>query len=199
MNPVARLRIPHAGNPLCWHLLLLSLALVLLQFFQPQFLFVRELIQQGEVWRIFTGNLVHTNGYHLTLNLAGVLFICLLFKDYLSIKKFYFSLLITTISVGLGIFFFSPSLHWYAGLSGALYGLFIVAASLALKHRDILTGLPVLIGIPVKLWWDSRHTELTQQSAELIGAPIATDAHLYGLIAGGLISIAIITRPAPKD
>ncbi len=181
----------HPGKLLCLHLILFSVILVLLQSFQSHLLFKRDAIQTGEIWRILTGNLVHTNYYHLALNLAGVLFLCLLFSDYLKVRVFYISLLICSMSVGMGIYLFNPELQWYAGLSGALYGLFFFAASLALRHRDFIGSLPILIGIPAKLAWDSQHTNFTQHSAELINAPVATDAHIYGLIAGICISISM--------
>ncbi|MEE9303753.1 MAG: rhombosortase [Thiotrichaceae bacterium] len=176
-------------NTLCWHILWLALLLILLQIFQSEFLFQRSAINNGQIWRIVSGNLVHTNTNHLLMNLAGLGFICLLFKDHLSVKLFYISLIITMLFVGLGLYFFSQNLIWYAGLSGSLYGLYIIAASVALKNKDYISSLPLLIAIPAKLIWDSQHPELTQSSAELIGAPVATDAHIYGLIAGVLVSL----------
>ncbi len=182
------------NSNLCWHILLLSLLLTLFQVFQSELLFQRNSINNGQLWRLLTGNWVHTNYYHLLMNLTGLGFICLLFKDHFSIKHFYISLLITTIAVGLGLYFFSQQLMWYAGLSGALYGLYIIAASAALQNKDYIASLPILIAIPVKLAWDSQHSDLTNSSAELIGAPIATDAHIYGLIAGIILSLFFALR-----
>ncbi len=178
-------------NNLCWHVLLLAIIMTALQPFQSEWLLHRTEIQQGEIWRIITGNFVHTNGYHLLMNLGGLAFICLLFKEFLSVRLYYCSLLLTTLFVGLGIYFFNKDLIWYAGLSGSLYGLYIVAASTSLKQKDYLVSIPILIGIPTKLIWDSFDDGLTKSSEELIGAPVATDAHVYGLIAGILISIAL--------
>lgn len=172
-------------------LLLFSALLVLLQQFKGYLLFEHKAIQSGELWRILTGNLIHTNYPHLVLNLAGVLFVYLLFKDHINTKLFYLTLFVCSCFVGLGIYFFSPSLQWYAGLSGALYGLFFVAASLALQHKDFVASLPLLIGIPAKLGWDSLYPDLTQHSAQLIQAPVATDAHIYGLLGGIVTSLTL--------
>ncbi len=179
------------GNNLCWHVLLLAIIMTALQPFQSEWLLHRTEIQHGEIWRILTGNLVHTNSYHLLMNLGGLAFICLLFKEFLGIRLYYFSLLLTMLFVGLGIYFFNKNLIWYAGLSGSLYGLYIVSASTALKQKDYLVSIPILIGIPAKLIWDSLDDGLTKSSEELIGVPVATDAHIYGLIAGILISITL--------
>ena len=177
---------------LCMHIILLSLLIILLQYFQSDLLFQRESINNGKFWLLLTGNFVHTNTYHLLMNLAGLSFICFLFKDQLSTTLFYLSLFITTLSVGLGLYFFNPELIWYAGLSGSLYGLYIVAATSAVMGKDYLTGLPILIVIPAKLLWDSQHTGLTDSSAVLIGAPVSTDSHIYGLTAGILLSIGLV-------
>lgn len=186
-------------NTLCTHIILLALVMTILQLFQSEWLLHRIEIQQGEIWRILTGNLVHTNYYHLLMNLLGLVFVCLLFKDYLSIKVYYLSLLLTTLAVGLGIYYLSTNLVWYAGLSGALYGIYIVAASMALKQKDYLLSLPILIGLPAKLIWDSLNHSLTDSSAELIGAPIATDAHIYGLVAGIIIATLIFFSQEKTD
>lgn len=172
--------------------------MTLFQTHTEPLLFQRNAIMQGEIWRIITGNLVHTNHYHLFLNLAGLGFIWILFKSFLSLRVFYVSLFLTTLGVGLGIFFLSKELAWYAGLSGALYGLFIIASSLALRCKDYLLSLPILIGLPIKLVWDVFNDDLTQSSAKLIEAPIATDAHIYGAATGLAVSLALLIFHKPK-
>ncbi|MEE9491911.1 MAG: rhombosortase [Gammaproteobacteria bacterium] len=178
-----------AMKSICGHLLIFSLLLIFLQSFQSQLIFHREAIHAGEFWRILTGSFVHTNYFHLFLNLAGIVFIAFLFKDYLSVKTFYVSLFLTSLTVGIGLYCFNKPLQWYAGLSGSLYGLYIVSASFALRSKDYISSLPIIIGIPAKLLFDSIYPNLTEHSAELIGAPIANVAHLYGAIAGLCISI----------
>ena len=64
----------------------LSLVTALLFFTVPnhQLAFDRDLIAQGEGWRIITGNLAHTNLWHLLLNLSGLCVIYSLFREYLT-------------------------------------------------------------------------------------------------------------------
>ena len=45
---------------------------------------LRDLIDKGEGWRIITGNLAHTNGWHLLLNLSGLAVLYSLFREYLT-------------------------------------------------------------------------------------------------------------------
>ena len=64
----------------------LSLVTALLFFTVPNHLlsFDRDLIDKGEGWRIITGNLAHTNGWHLLLNLSGLAVLYSLFREYLT-------------------------------------------------------------------------------------------------------------------
>ena len=169
-------------------ILTLSLLLLFLQFFQDALVFKRNNINQGQWWRLITGNLVHTNFPHLAMNLAGLWISAFLFTDSISPKNYVISLFFLIICVGLGIYFFSPSLEWYAGISGALYGLFLIGAVYAIIHKDYITGVPLIMLIPIKIIWDLIYGG-SQSSAELIGVPVATDAHLYGMI--GAIPLAL--------
>lgn len=177
-------------KPLIKTVLALSLLLLFLQFFQDTLVFKRNSIQQGEWWRLLSGNLVHTNYPHLALNVSGLLICGFLFFDYFSPQKFLISLLFLCICVGLGIYYFSPALMWYAGISGALYGLFIVGGFFSILNKDFITGIPLIILIPIKIIWDLYHGG-SQSSAELIGAPVATEAHLYGMIGAFIIGLTI--------
>lgn len=180
-------------KPLIKVILTISVLILFLQFFQDSFVFKRNDINNGQWWRLFSGNLVHTNYPHLALNLAGLWITGFLFLDYIKPINFIVSLIILIICVGLGIYLFSPSLMWYAGLSGALYGLFLVGALYATLNQDYFTGIPLLILIPVKIFWDLLHGG-SQSSADLIGVPVATDAHLYGVIGASLICFIILLR-----
>ncbi|MEC7509473.1 MAG: rhombosortase, partial [Pseudomonadota bacterium] len=56
--------------------LFIALCSVVAFFFEPMsgnyLAYDRYAIQGLETWRIVSGNIVHTNGYHLLLNLAGL-------------------------------------------------------------------------------------------------------------------------------
>ena len=168
--------------------LLVSILLIFMQFFQKDLLFLRENIQQGEIWRILTGNLVHSNYYHLGLNLAGFWVFLLLFKEIMNSTQLLINLMLLISGVGMGLYIFNPELYWYAGLSGALYGLFIIGAFYAVIDKDYLTASSIIIVIPSKIIWDHIHNT-GQSNAELIGVPVSTDAHIYGIMIGVIIGI----------
>ena len=161
-------------------LLVLSFVMITLQFFQDDLVFKRENIAQGELWRVLTGNFVHTNYPHLALNLTGLWIMGFLFIDSFKAKRILISSLFLSLFTGLFLYWFSLSLEWYAGFSGALYGLFLVGAITALLQKDYLFGGGVALLIIGKVLW-GHFMGGSESSAELIGVPVATDAHLYGI------------------
>ncbi len=165
----------------------LSLILVIGQWFQSDLYFNRSDINQGQWWKTLSGNFTHSNIPHLLLNLSGLWLLGMLFIDSLSSKSFIFSIAFLTATVGLGLYFFTPELTGYYGFSGVLYGLYFVAAVCAILENDLFTGISVALLISGKIMWDYV-TGGNQASAELIGIPVANDAHLYGFI--GAIVIA---------
>ncbi len=171
-------------------LITLSLLMIALQFFQDDFVFKRDEINHGEWWRIVTGNFVHTNYPHLALNLTGFWIMGFLFMDSFKTKKILISTLFLSIFTGLFLYWFSPNLAWYAGFSGVLYGLFLVGAVTAIYQKDYLFGFGVAILIISKVLW-GYFMGGSESSAELIGVPVATDAHLFGIIGAAFVSTAL--------
>ena len=171
--------------------IIISLLLLINQFIQDDLLFLRENIQQGEIWRIWTGNLVHSNYYHLGMNLVGFWLFIFIFKDFLNSTQLFIALALLVTGVGLGLYYLSPELMWYAGISGALYGLFIVGSVYALLHKDFITGLSVIIVIPVKIIWDHLNNG-GQTNADLIGVAVSTDSHIYGISTAFIIGFFLL-------
>lgn len=165
----------------------LSSILVIGQWFQNDLFFNRNDINQGQWWKIISGNFTHSNIPHLLLNLSGLWILALLFIDSLSSKSFILSCAFLAIIVGLGLYYFTPELMGYYGFSGVLYGLYFVAAVSAILKQDFFTGISVALLISGKIIWD-YFTGGSQSSAELIGIPVANDAHLYGFIGAILIA-----------
>ena len=57
--------------------LIIALCALIAFFFEPQasewLAYDRYAIQGLDTWRLITGNFVHTNGYHLLLNIVGLI------------------------------------------------------------------------------------------------------------------------------
>jgi len=178
-------------KPLLFAVLFITVALVVMQFFQATLVFNHQLIEQGQWWRIISGNFVHSNLSHLLLNLSGLWILGFLFIDSLSVKTFIFALLIMSAFVGFGLFYFDPDLYKYYGFSGILYGLFLLGGVTTILAKDYFTGISVIVFIVGKLIWDLFNGG-NASSEELIGMPVAVNAHLYGVIGAVVISAFLV-------
>jgi len=173
-------------------LLILSLLMIALQFFQDALVFKRANITNGEWWRLISGNFVHTNYPHLALNLTGWWIMGLLFFDSFQSKKILLSTFFLSVFTGVCLYLFSTNLEWYAGFSGVLYGLFLVGAITAILQKDYLFGFGVALLIITKVLWGHFIGE-SESSADLIGVPVATDAHLFGIIGAAIVGVILAT------
>lgn len=171
--------------PLLLFALAFSLLLPVLQQFKPILLYHRDAVLAGEAWRLLTGNLVHTNDYHLYLNLAGLWVFLLLCGSVITIKLLISSIFISGISIGCALLLLHPEIRWYAGLSGVLYGLFIIGSVCLALTGEIFSFCALLALIFIKLGsvWLGETDDLTQN---MIQAKIIDEAHIYGAIAGFL-------------
>ena len=83
---------PLITRPVLLFSLAFSLLIFGLQMLQPILLYQREAILAGEAWRLWSGNLVHTNHYHMLLNLAGFWIFLLLCGSATTLKLLIFSI-----------------------------------------------------------------------------------------------------------
>ena len=98
------------------------------------------------------------------------------------------------VSVGVCLHFFIPTLYWYAGLSGALYGLYITAAYSAIKQNDYFIGIGVGLLTIGKVAMDYYYGG-TFDNAALIEARVVTEAHNFGVLSAlALVAIDISYR-----
>lgn len=114
--------------------LLQSQALPLLEF-------SRSAIADGELWRLLTGNLMHSNGWHLLMNIGGLLLATLLVGHLFSKRHFITLAISNGLVVGVLIYWLNPEIEYYVGLSGYLHGLFIYGALLGLSQSISLKKL----------------------------------------------------------
>lgn len=175
-------------QPLFIAILSLSLLFFIAQLFQADFVFDRTQIKDGQWWRIIGGNLTHSNYPHLFLNLSGLWILGFLFIDTFKVKTFIFISVFLCLVVGLALYYFNPELQYYYGFSGVLYGLFFAGGVNAALNKDLFTGISVATLILLKIIWDFFQGD-SLSGEELIGIPVATDAHQYGLMGAMFISL----------
>lgn len=145
----------------------------------------RQAILAGEIWRILTGNLTHTNWPHMIMNTLALAVISFIFRAHIHLKSY--TGLILGLSVVVGIAILASDIRWYAGLSGVLHGVFAWGVMKDIQTRQ-KGGWLLLGGLIVKVGWEQIMGG-SASSAALIGARVATEAHLAGALAGGVFAL----------
>ncbi len=151
-----------------------------MQWWQADFIYTRKAMELGQWWRIITSQFVHTNWAHYLLNMGSLGLLGLLFYTTLSVRTFTISLFLLVVSVGTCLHIFITSLYWYAGLSGALYGLYVIAAYSSLKKKDYFMGVSVGILVIGKVAAD-HYFGAVHDNSSLIEANVVTEAHNFGV------------------
>ena len=164
-------------------IILCFIILLIFQNFQEHLIFTHNKITSGEVWRLWSGQFVHTNYIHLMMNTTGFIALLIMYPKESFKPKLAIQILYISTCIGLWLYFFSPEIQWYAGLSGIIYGLFVIASLQASIQKDFLLGYLLFAAITIKVIWENIDSSINNTSTGLINAPIATDAHLYGYIA----------------
>jgi rhomboid family GlyGly-CTERM serine protease len=157
----------------------------------------RSELQDGEYWRFWTGQLVHSSWTHLILNMVGLIVLQQMFGNELNFVTWAWGYTVIALVISICWLAFGK-LSWLpfggydyvVGLSAMLHGLFAYAACLAMR-RDGMLAAGVLLIIGAKVVWENMYgpSELT---ADLIDLPIAVATHLYGFV-GGLILGTVMT------
>ncbi|MDA9557048.1 rhombosortase [Vibrio sp.] len=158
---------------------------VLLQFepFRSFMVWSESDIKSGDYWRIITGNFTHTNTIHLIMNLIGLVVIQFIFQP----PTRTLSLLLIGLSTAVGLANLMTDMVYYSGLSGVLHGLFIYCALMEALNKRKSSWL-LVTGIILKVGWENTLGS-TESTAQLIGARVAVEAHLFGLLSGLFIAL----------
>ena len=152
----------------------------------------RSALEQGQLWRALSGHLLHANHWHLLLNLAGLLLVLLLHGRYFSARQLLAQWLVYALSISALLYLFSTNIYSYVGLSGVLHAMLTLGAIKDVQQREH-SGYLLLAGLLAKVayeQWQGPDTELGQ----LIGADVAIDAHLYGVITGVLLGAVLYVK-----
>ncbi|WP_159534524.1 MULTISPECIES: rhombosortase [unclassified Alteromonas] len=169
--------------------LILALCAIVAFFLEPLsgkwLAYDRFAIQGLETWRLLSGNIVHTNGYHLLLNLSGLTLLWALHGEHYRIGRFLKVFVWCSLGTSAGLYLFSEDLIWYAGLSGALHGIFVWGALMDIMNK-MRSGWILLGGVALKVIYE-QVSGSSAQVAALIDAKVAIDSHLFGALSGLII------------
>jgi rhomboid family GlyGly-CTERM serine protease len=180
------------ANHSLWLLILLLSAVLQVAGLVQAWRFDRTLIAQGEVWLLFSGHFVHLNWTHWALNMAGLGIVAFFFSPYASLRQWLAVIFCAALFSGLGMYWRDPELQTYVGLSGVLHGLFIFGALREIRHYPV-SGYVLLALLLGKLIWEASYGPLPGSEA-LTRGRVATDAHLYGALGGGVAALLLSAR-----
>ena len=158
-------------------------------FFLDWFALDRDAGISNLIWRWLTAHITHFSAIHALLNLAGMLVIAAINRAFLFSWQGGLSFIFLGLWVSAGIWLFNPEIVTYAGLSGVLHGLFVLAIVRTDQYRRAFKAFLLLLWMGKVLLEQSGYTDLSSRS-ELLGVAVAVDAHLYGLV-GGMILILL--------
>jgi rhomboid family GlyGly-CTERM serine protease len=190
LTPPQKIRLLGASS-------LFVLTVIFVQWLQlkPYLQFDRSLIEQGEFWRILTGNLIHYNFEHLWMNLAGLALGMYLLAFRYSLIYWFIMVIFCSIAVGVGLYFFDINMRYYVGLSGALHGI-LVAGAITEYFYNKTTSVLLLLFIVCKLAYEQFIGPLSAPLSS--GTSVAINAHLYGAISGVLIGAVLVKVQTKK-
>ncbi|MEM9631518.1 MAG: rhombosortase [Pseudomonadota bacterium] len=186
--------LTHGGSKLPWvSFALVAASLILFAFFggKPEvFIYNRELIENGEIWRLATGHFVHLDRQHLLMNVGALAALGFLYETspHGGARRLVWGCFV--LSGGLissALFLGDPKTQFYCGLSAILNTLY-VATMIAMwretRGRVWLVGLGLLVA---KTGYEALFGSVFSDNLEW---PPHIGAHLTGIIAGMLLIVS---------
>jgi len=144
--------------------------------------FNRSAIAAGEWWRLLSGNFCHLGWAHLGVNVLGLALVSGLFLRSLTPLWWLGLMLPGSILVGGLLYFMTPNVNYYVGLSAILHGVIVAGAVLDFK-RDRVANLILLVGVSVKIIWEQSPYYMDDMS-EFIGGNVLVESHFLGTVVG---------------
>jgi rhomboid family GlyGly-CTERM serine protease len=160
----------------------------------PEFwVYARQGLAEGQLWRLLSGHLVHSDPAHLGWDLGALVLLGWAFEPLLR-ERFWYLLGVAALVIDAGLWFGLSGLARYCGLSGLLNALLAAGLwRLWRQHgRHPLVPAIALLSLLKPLW------ELSAGQALFTSTlwPSLPEAHLLGLAAG--LGYALWTRPGTE-
>jgi rhomboid family GlyGly-CTERM serine protease len=146
-------------------------------------MFDRDAINEGQIWRLFSGHFVHLSMSHLLGNALGIVLLAYIAGRSLNNLVGILLLAWCVVVVGIGLYGYADYLDYYVGLSGVLHGLLLVAPFVSPFYSRVIAGCFLLV-IVSKVVWEQSSWYDDMAMAGMIGGRVEANAHLLGVIAG---------------
>jgi rhomboid family GlyGly-CTERM serine protease len=191
---LARRGVTAANLP--WGFLLVaavSALSILMPAWRESLIYQRGAVEAGEVWRLWTGNIVHFGGLHFIAD-TGLWLIIGWFVEREHPTPARVSLLLIPLAVTGAVYFFEPEMIRYAGLSGMNVGylVFLALAGWQKSWKDWFW--PAVLGIHVlelvlESTWGHGMIQFDDPTVR-----VATIAHVGGIVFGVVLWLWLNAR-----
>jgi len=149
----------------------------------------------GELWRLWTGHLVHGSLAHFAFDVGVAALLVFFFRPR-------WSLLWMPPAIGIGLCLAYPDLETYHGLSGLLHALVVsIAGRMALERRGlerVVAGAMVLAVLAKATVETVTGSALFTDGIDL-GGPVLHGAHLVGAVVGVVAVCVAAVRARIRD
>lgn len=146
-------------------------------------------VQWRWLYTVFTCHLVHLTTQHWLHNSLALLILAGIFARCYRWQVWWVGFVTSALTISLGMLWFQPQWHSYAGLSGVLHGLFAMGCLLLYRVQP---RLAIALGILLLLKL-SAEVVFGAFAASVLAFPVARAAHGYGVI-GGVLGWTICYR-----
>lgn len=149
--------------------------------------FDRQAILAGQVWRLWSGHLVHYSLHHALLDSSVLFLLGMVAERELGARRIGLALLLGAPAISLGLLLATPEMAYYRGASG-LATLAAVAGGTALWHsspklKALLFAFGAFMAIKIALESLGQPLDMTNLPENV---QIAWQAHLLGALLGYL-------------
>ncbi len=185
----ARSKVPGAAVFVC--------CLWVLQRYLGLLEFDRQQVLSGEIWRIWTGHLVHTTSSHFVLNIVAAIIVYFTFFTRIKYGELLLYSFVFAALISVTLLCIYPSLGWYNGLSGLLHALVAYfSVRLARDGDEIFWAGLVIVWVKVLVEAIRAHSGYESVVGDMT---IITEAHLIGACFGTVTAFICMAHWRGKD
>jgi rhomboid family GlyGly-CTERM serine protease len=147
----------------------------------------------SEWWRLLTAHFIHLNLHHALMNAAGLAMLGYYFRHDLSLRAWLGLMLLSCLTISLGLWLWQPQLIAYVGFSGVLHALLYAGLILSWKDMPRVTSI-VLVLLLGRLVWEHSPAYDPNYLQGWIHAQVAPAAHFFGALTGTAWGLASLWR-----